>query len=63
MCSDGASVNVKLHRLVQKELGAHLYTGFVPFTQSGDSFKLSELNSQCQEDVTNVYYLFKKATL
>lgn len=67
MCSDGASVNVKLHRLVQEELGAHYTLVLCPSNKVelaiGDAFKLSELNSQCQEDVTNVYYLFKKATL
>lgn len=67
MCSDGASVNVKLHRLVQEELGAHYTLVLCPSHKVelaiGDAFKLSELNSQCQEDVKNVYHLFKKATL
>ena len=67
MCTDGASVNVKLHRLVQEKLGSHYRLILCPSHKVelaiGDAFKLSELNSQCQEDVTNVYYLFKKAPL
>lgn len=39
-----------------------LYTRWMELA-IGDAFKLSKLNSQCQEDVKNVYYLFKKATL
>ena len=53
MCSDGASVNVKLHRLVQEELGAHytlvLYPSHKVELAIGDAFKLSELNSQCHK--------------
>ena len=56
MCSDGASVNVKLHRLVQEELGSHYTLILCPSHKVelaiGDAFKLSGLNSQCQEDVT-----------
>ena len=67
MCSDGASVNAKLHRLVQEELGSHYSLILSPSHKVelaiGDALILSELNSQCQEDVTNVYYLFKKAPL
>ena len=67
MCSDGASVNVKLHQLVQEELGEHYTLVLCPSHKVelaiGDAFKVSELNTLCQEDVTNVYYLFKKATL
>jgi hypothetical protein len=44
MCSDGGSVNVKLHRLVQEELGAHYTLILCPSHKMelaiGDAFKL-----------------------
>ena len=67
MCSDGAAVNVKLHRLIKEELGDHYTLILRPSHKVelaiGDAFKLSNLNSVCSDDLVNVYYLFKKANL
>ena len=67
MCTDGASVNVVLHRLVKEEMGEHYLLVLCPSHKVElalkDSFKESTLNDRCEEDLRNTYYLFKKANL
>ena len=58
MCTDGASVNVALHRLVKEEMGEHYLLVLCP------SHKVElALKDRCDEDLRNTYYLFKKANL
>ena len=67
MCTDGASVNVALHHLVKEEMGEHYVLVLCPSHKVElalkDAFKESTLNDRCGEDLTNTYYLFKKANL
>lgn len=67
MCTDGASVNVKMHRLVKADIGEHYLLVLCPCHKielaMNDAFKNSTLNSRCEEDSKNIYYLFKKANL
>ena len=67
MCTDVASVNVALHRLVKEEMGEHYLLGLCPSHKVElaltDAFKESTLNDKCDEDLRNTYYLFKKENL
>ena len=67
MCTEGAPVNVKMHQLIQTELGEHYLLTLCPDHKIElvimDSFEQSDLNNNCNKDYVNVYYLFKKANL
>ena len=67
MCTDGTPVNVKMHQLIQTELGEHylltLCSAHKIELAIKDTFKQSDLNNNCNKDYVNIYYLFKKANL
>ena len=67
MCTDGAPVNVKMHRLIKNELGEHYLLTLCPAHKIElaikDVFELSNLNNDCNTDYVNIFYLFKKANL
>ena len=67
MCTDGAPVNVKMHKLIQTELGEHYLLTLCPAHKIElaikDAFEQLDLNNNCNKDYVNVYYLFKKANL
>ena len=67
MCTDGTPINVKMHQLIQTELGEHylltLCSAHKIELAIKDTFKQSDLNNNCNKDYVNVYYLFKKANL
>ena len=67
MCTDGALVNVKMHQLIQTEIGEHYLLTFCPAHKIElaikNAFKQSDLNNNCNKDYVNVYYLLKKANL
>ena len=66
MCTAGAPVNVKMHQLIQTELGEHYLLPLCPAHKIElaikDAFKQLDLNN-CGKDYDNVYYLFKKVNL
>lgn len=67
MCTDGAPVNVKMHKLIKNELGEHYLLTLCPAHKIElaikDAFELSNLNNDCNADYVNIFYLFKKANL
>lgn len=67
MCSDGAAVNLKLHRLVKEEMGDHYVFTHCPnhgFELAvRDAFKLSEIEEEAAGDLLTNHKLFKGATL
>ena len=67
MCTDGAPVNVKMYKLIKRELGDHYLLTLCPAHKIElaikDAFEESGLNNDCNNDYTNIYYLFKKANL
>lgn len=67
MCSDGAAVNFALYNLLLEEIGEHYLHTWCPahILELGiqDAFKISNMNTVCQEMCCKIYYLFKRATL
>ena len=67
MCTDGALVNVKMHQLIQTEIGEHYLLTFCPAHKIelaiNNAFEQSDLNNNCKKDYVNVYCLLKKANL
>ena len=65
--SDGASVNEALFKLEKEHLGEHLIKGWCANHKAElaihDAFKVSELNSESEQLLNNIYYLFRKANL
>ena len=64
-CTDGAPVNVKIHSLIETELGEHYLLTLCPAYKIElviqDTFESSNLNNNCNIDYVNVFCLFKKA--
>ena len=64
---DGAPVNVKMHQLIQTELGEHYLLTLWPTHKIElavkDVFEQLDFNNNCNKDYVNIYYLFKKANL
>ena len=67
MCTDGAPVNEQMYRLVRDDVGKHYLLTLCPAHKIElgikDGFENSSLNSPCDEDYLNIYYLFKRANL
>ena len=65
--SDGASVNEALFKLEKEQLGEHLIKGWCANHKAElaihDAFKVSELNTESERLLNNIYYLFRKANL
>ena len=60
-------MNVKMHQLIQTELGEHYLLTLCPAHKTElaikDAFENLDLNNNCNKDYVNVYHLFKKANL
>ena len=60
--TDGAPANVKMHQLIQTEVGEHYLLIFCPAHKIElvikDAFEQSDFNNNCSKDYINVYYLF-----
>ena len=67
LCSDSARVNISPYNRIKDEIGEHYMLILCPshkFELSlHNAFKISELNSDCEEEYRDIYYLFRKATL
>ena len=67
MCTDGAPVNVKMHKMVKEELGDHHQLILFPARKLElawhDAFKTVEVNTVCENNSVNLYYYFKHANL
>ena len=67
LCSDSARVNISLYNRINDEIGEHylliLCTSHKFELALHNAFKISELNSDCEEEYRDIYYLFRKATL
>ena len=67
MCTDGAPVNVRMHRMIREELGDHHQLILCPAHKLElaihDAFKTVPLNAECEKDSVNIYYYFKRANL
>ena len=67
LCSDGARVNLSLFNKVKTEIGDHYVQVWCPSHRLElairDAFKLCAFNNTCEKDLTDIYYLFKRATL
>ena len=67
LCSDGAAVNMALFEKVKADIGDHYVQVWCPSHRLElairDAFKESDFNNTCEKDLTDVYYLFKRATL
>ena len=65
--SDGASVNTALFALEKEELGDHLIKGWCANHKCElalhDSFRISKLNTECEDILSNIFYFFRKANL
>ena len=64
MCTDGAPVNIKMHKLIKTELGEHYLLTLCPAYKIGlaiqDAFELSDLKNHFNMGYVNIFYLFKK---
>ena len=67
MCTDGAPVKVKMHRLVKEDIGEHYMLILCPNHKIElgihDAFNISSLNTYSEKNLIDVYYLFKRANL
>ena len=67
LCTDGAPVNVKMHRLVKEEIGEHYQLILCPAHKielaMHDAFKKLQINTDVEKDCINIYYFFKRANL
>lgn len=67
LCSDGAAVNLSLFEKVKADVGDHYIQTWCPSHRLElaikDAFTESQLNKSCEKDLSEVYYLFRKATL
>ena len=67
MCTDGAPVNIAMHRLVKDEIGEHYLLILCPNHKVElavhDGFNVSAMNNECEKDLSDIYYLFKRANL
>ena len=67
LCTDGAPVNVKMHKLIKNEIGKHYLLTLCPTHKTElakeNAFELSTLNNNCNTDYVNIFYIFKKANL
>ena len=58
-----------MHDLIRAELGGHYMLSYAQLRTHKselvirDAFEQSELNNSCNDDYTNIYYLFKKENL
>ena len=67
ICSDAASVNIKLWKLIKEELGQQYFLSKCishKFELAvGDAFKGSSLNQTVEQNYIDIYYFFKKSPL
>ena len=60
--TNGAPANVKMHQLIQTEVGEHYLLILCPAHKIElvikDAFEQSDFNNNCNKDYVNVYYLF-----
>ena len=67
LCSDSARVNISLYNRIKDEIGEHYLLILCPSHKFElalhNAFKISELNSDCEEEYRDIYYMFRKATL
>lgn len=67
LCTDGAAVNIAYYNLVKNDLGDHYTLVLCPAHKLElaikDAFSISALNTTSQKDLSDTYYLFKKANL
>ena len=67
LCSDSARVNISLYNQIKDEIGEHYLLILCPSHKFElalhNAFKIFELNSDCEEEYRDIYYLFRKATL
>ena len=67
MCTDGAPVNIAMHSLVMNDVGEHLMLILCPNHKIElgirDAFIDENLNTSSEKNLSDVYYLFKKANL
>ena len=67
MCTDGAPVNVAMHRLVKEEIGEHYLLILCPNHKVElaihDAFNESAMNKKSEKDLSDIYYLYKRANL
>ena len=66
MCSDGAAVNFKLHKLLKPKMGEHylltLCPGHKVELSLKDSFKDLVMNIHTEKDYKDIYCFFEKIT-
>ena len=64
MCTDGAPVNIKMHKLIKTELGEHYLLTLRPAHKIRlalqDAFESSDLNNDCNMDYVNIFSLKKQ---
>ena len=66
ICTDGAAVNVKMHRLIKEEMGEHEFILCPPHKVElaiNDAFKEVPIELEVNKDYVNIYYFFKRANL
>ena len=67
MCSNGARVNIAMHRVIKKMTSHHYMLVLCPNHKIElaihDAFDLSNFNALSETNLTNVYYLFRRANL
>ena len=67
MCTDRAPINIVMHRLVKNEIGEHYLLILCPNHKVElavhDGFNASAMNNECEKDLSDIYYLFKRANL
>lgn len=67
ICSDAASVNIRLWKLIKEGLGEHYFLSKCishKFELAvGDAFKDSTLNRTVEQNYVDIYYFFKKSPL
>jgi hypothetical protein len=67
MCTDGAPINIVMHRLVKNEIGEHYLLILCPNHKVElavhNGFNASAMNNKCEKDLSDIYYLFKRANL